>query len=213
MKKTGMIILGCLLVLGLAAGSLEASSITFNLDGVISGTGFTSSATSFGTVTLTDNGNAVAIDVQLANPSWKVLNLALNFNDAKFNNYSWFTLDNQSITVAENAVKQDGYPGKFDMVIPRNGNIGTYGSYTDTLRLNLGFSNIDPADFDFKDTANKVFASLHIGNYTKGSSIWVGASTDKPIPVSVPEPAVVFLIGAGIISQFLLRKQLVRVRS
>lgn len=208
MKAAGMIIISCLLVLGLSAAGAEATSITFNLDGVISGSGYTAASSSFGTVILTDNGNFVNIDVELANPSWKILEMGLNYDDAKFSNHSAFSLNNESLTVSENAVKQDGYKGKFDIDIPGHGNIGTYGSYTGILKLNNGSTDINAADFDFMDTASRVFASLHIGNYEGNSSIWVGASLDTtPSPSQVPEPAVIFLLGTGMLGLFVLRRK------
>lgn len=200
-----VILLVSLLLIGTAASSARAASITFNLDAIIDGSGLRSTA-SLGTLTLTDNGNYVDIVVKLENPSWKIQEMALNFDDSRFSNSSRFSLVHESLKVNEDKVKQGGYKGNFDIDIPATGNIGQYGYYSDTLKL-LGGGNtiLDVSDFAFKDTNNLIYASLHIGNYSNGSSVWVGASSIAR-PHAVPEPSTILLLGFGMLGIFFLRK-------
>jgi len=206
-----VILLISMLLAGTAASSVQAASITFNLDSTIDGSGVTST-TPLGTLTLTDNGNYVDIVVKLNNPSWKILDLALNFDDSRFSNFSRFSLVNEGLKVSEDKIKQGGYKGYFDLVIPGKGNIGEYGYYYDTIKL-LGSGNtvLHVSDFMFKDTKDLLYAGLHIGNmgsYTKGGdSLWVGASSVAQ-PSAVPEPSTVLLLGLGMLGAFLFRKRI-----
>lgn len=200
-----MIFLVPALLTGMSAVSARADSITFNFDGIFSRSAFTP-ASSFGTLTLIDRGNYVDLVVNLKDPSWKILELSLNYDDSKFNGYSAFSLANESLYVREDAIRMGGgYKGKFDIDIPGKGNIGTYGSYFDTISLDQGKTALHITDFRFTDTKNLVFAGLHIGNYNNGSSVWVGAGTVQP--PAVPEPSTVLLIGFGLLAVFLLRKR------
>ncbi|MFZ2446272.1 MAG: PEP-CTERM sorting domain-containing protein [Syntrophobacteraceae bacterium] len=203
MKKL-IILMTLLMAIGFTSTRSEADSITFNLDTVASGSGITS-VTSFGTLTFTDNGNFVNLSVNLTNPNYKILAVDLNFDDSKFSNSSVLTLSNQSLDISKNAVKADGYAGKFDIEIPAHGNIGTYGKYSGTMKWNYGFSHLGIADLTFQDTLNQLFAAIHVGNLDGGSSVWLGA-TSSPVPVS--EPGTLLLLGIGLISVALFGKRL-----
>jgi len=71
-----------------------------------------------------------------------------------------------------------------------------------TLTWNGGASNLDITDFNFTDTGNLLYTSLHIGNYANGSSIWVGGTLHP-----VAEPATLILLGFGLVGIAGFRKK------
>ncbi|MFZ2446268.1 MAG: PEP-CTERM sorting domain-containing protein [Syntrophobacteraceae bacterium] len=201
MQRFKLALIGCFLLIGLMANGAMADSVTYNFDMVLTGGGAVQSK-SFGTFTFTDNGNAVLLNVQLNDPSWKLLELGLNFDETKFSNSSNLKLVNETLSISVNGVKADGYSGLFDIQIPSSGNLGAAGKYSNTITWNGGASNLDISDFNFTDTGNLLYTSLHIGNYENGSSIWVGGS-----PRPVAEPATLILLGCGLVGIAGFRKR------
>jgi hypothetical protein len=179
-------------------------ALTFNLNCVLNSSGCTPTV-SYGTITLTDNGNSVNVTVDLVGAGInKVLEFGLNFNTS-LDNSGW-SITGTTITANENAIQADGYTaGKFDLNVPSNGNLG-FEPFSGTLSKTS--TNLDPSTFDFNDTNNVFRAFVHIGNLscsnqgagicTPGaagnSSLWVGATPTS----TVPEPASVLLLGSGL---------------
>lgn len=197
-------ILGLNVILLLAGmQNAMAAQVQWDLNCVISGGVCTDSALSWGSVKLTDvayNGRqAIQIDVDLAGSGiHKVLEVALNYNDALFDNTAVFALSSGAgVDVKENSIKLQSYDG-FDLepTTPNNENEPWVGIlYRSGTDLGVGM-------FDFTGGANKLYAAVHIGNYgtapgTGGdSSITVGA---KGPGSPVPEPATMLLFGTGLI--------------
>ena len=169
---------------------------------------------SYGTMTFDDNtGDSTKVDVtiELVGTSQIVQQVWFNYDDAQFaNNAFVFSGDVSSGIVDENNQKPDGYPNDtFDIQVPATGNFsGDPEPYTFTI--SLPSVDLDPSDFDFKDVLQHIFVAVHIGNcgptepdicapgQTGTNSIFVGSLS----PVSVPEPATVSLLGAGLVGLF-----------
>jgi hypothetical protein len=201
MKRLGFALLVTVVV---ALGSAsESSALSFTLNCIIGNSGCTPSAT-YGTVTLTDNGDSVDLTVSLLGGQ-KILAVYLNYADSQFSNSSAFELASKDVGVDENNNPLPPYnSGKFDLKIPTTGNVNEFGIYSDTFSLSS--FNLSPADFDFKDSSGLLFAAVHIGNcsaapgstsacdpgLTGEGSIKVGALDP---PVATPEPATLVLWG------------------
>ncbi len=180
-------------------------ALSFDLNCVLTSSGCTPTV-SYGTITLTDNGNSVNVTVDLVGSGvHKVQEFGLNFNPS-LDNSGW-SLTGTTITANEDAIQANGYTaGKFDLNAPSNGNLG-FEPFSGTLSKTS--TNLDPSTFDFNDTNNLVRGFVHIGNLfcsnqeagictpgTAGnSSLWVGARPTS----TVPEPASALLVGSGLV--------------
>jgi hypothetical protein len=203
MRKFILITIGGAFLLSLLSAKAEA--LTFDLNCTLSGAGCASSA-SFGSITLTDNGDDVDITVDLVGSGvHKIQRVYLNFDDSLFSNANNFdTVSNVGVIEDQNNLQADGYStGKFDLRLPDPppGNLG-FEPYSDTITLS-GF-NLNPDHFNFSDTSNLLLGAVHIGNIACANdtcigqggeeSIWVGATLSQ-----VPEPTTLLLLGSGLI--------------
>ena len=206
----------------LLAWSAPSAALVFNLDCIISGAGCAPSA-SYGTVTLTDNGNDVTISVDLVGDDiQKVLAVVLNYDDSIFgpgddfgttNDTSPPPGDTNGVLENENGITADGYPGRLDLQIPESGSLepGNVEPFVDNITL--ASFNLDPTHFDFTDTLDAIFAAVHIGQCgpdepavclpgTGGdNSIWVGSLTSENgggPPTGIPEPRAISLLALGL---------------
>lgn len=133
MKKT---ILTIVAVLSISTMSL-ATPIDLNY--ILSSNPIYNGGESFGSITITDNitnTNRVDLNVTLADSSWKILGVYLNYFDPALNAFtgSLLTTGGYTLGVNVNGQKADGYSaGYFDLQDPATGNIGNLGSYNDTL--------------------------------------------------------------------------------
>lgn len=186
--------------------SNKAYALVFDLNTIIDGSTLTTAPSSFGTITLTDVGNNIRVDVNLTGDRvHRVQRLYLNYNDALFSNSSVFqtinTGTNFGVIVRENSSQADGYNiGFFDLRIP-DPPPGNLGFEPITFSIFMAGRDLDPTHFNYLDTSGRLFAAVHIGNYGGqpgiggGDSIWVGAGPSA----RVPEPATLLLVGSGLL--------------
>lgn len=216
-----------LLMAGISAGAAQATTITYQLNEITSGTinsGNSVAPTSgFGTVTYAQDGSNLKVTIALTS-GFKALDIAMNVDNSiatqiAAGKHLYVTGDGLSyndLTVSLNAVTQDGYKGRFDVQVPDNGNLGNSNPVsfdlilassvtTDSHGNITGISGqvaLDPNQFNVLDTLGFVYNDVHVGNCSTnaacaalGGSIFVGSGP----ATSVPEPASLALLGAGML--------------
>ena len=202
---------------GLLAACLWPASgeaLSFSLNCIVTGSNTCAPSVSYGTISFTDNGNGVDVQVDLVGTGQRIQTVLFNYDDAKFANNAFAIVP--SVGVAENAQTLPPLNGLgFDLQIPSQANMNTPDPYLGTLTL--ASVDLNPADFNFKDSTGTLFAAVHIGTcgpeepatclpgQTGGNSIKVGALGDPLTPV--PEPATLLLWGTTLVGLGYLRRR------
>ena len=158
-------------LVALAAGRADAAALTYDLTCIISSS-LSCGQPSYGTVTFADDAThpqKVDVTIDLTGNQEKVQSFYFNYNDAIFGNSTSFIFsgDVTTYSINENQQKADGYSaGKFDIQTPNHGNIGT-----EPISFIIGRTGVDldPDDFEFRDTSNKLYNAVHIGNCDVGA--------------------------------------------
>lgn len=197
----------------------SGEALSFSLNCIISGNNTCTPSVSYGTIAFTDNGNGVDVQVDLLGTGQRIQTVLFNYDDAKFANNAFAIAP--SVNVAENGNTLPPFNGGgFDLQIPSQANMNTPDPYVGTLTLVS--VNLDPADFNFRDSSGTLFAAVHIGTCgpdesatclpgeTGGNSIKVGALGD-PL-TAVPEPATLLLWGSTAVGLGYLKRRRNRSR-
>jgi len=194
--------LGAAAVAGLLLQAAPVQALSFDLNCRITSSGCTPTV-NYGTITITDSGNSVIINVDLVGGGVnKVIKLDLN---TTLNEAGWSVTGSVSNVEADtDGITASVYPGRFDLEIPGTGNGGFEPL---TVTLTKATTNLDPSHFNFLDSAGLLFAGVHIGNLYCADQVngvcspgvageqflWVGS---RPASV-VPEPNALLLLGSG----------------
>ena len=207
---------------GLIAACLWPASgeaLSFSLNCIMTGSNTCTPSVSYGTISFTDNDDGVDIQVDLVGTGQRIQTVLFNYDDAKFANDPFSIAP--SVSVVENGNTLPPFNGGgFDLQIPSQANMNTPDPYLGTLAL--ASVNLDPGDFNFKDSSGTLFAAVHIGTcgpnepaaclpgQTGTNSIKVGALGDPLTPV--PEPTTLLLWGTTVVGLGLLKRRRHRSR-
>jgi hypothetical protein len=196
----------------------SGEALSFSLNCIITGNNTCTPSVSYGTISFTDNGNGVDVQVDLVGTGQRIQTVLFNYDDAQFSNDAFSIAP--SVGVAENGKTLPPFNGGgFDLQIPSKANMNTPDPYLGTLTL--ASVNLDPSDFNFKDSSGILFAAVHIGTCGPNApasclpgqigedSIKVGA-LDPLAPV--PEPATLLLWGTTVAGLGFLKRRRHRAR-
>ena len=202
-KKLLAILTAGLLAVGLlvsqaGAQVLNGADCVFTFDRTYAGGGNLSDplAVPLGTMSFTDVGNEIEVNIALDSTYTSISGLFLNYDFGSGPALTTLTLSNSTTWTAgvvANDVPADGYSGRFDMKLS-SGSTTQSLPFSGTLSLNGGLTNIDPSFFLQMDTNNLVYAAMLV-NF-EGGSRYIFASTAECAPV--PEPSTLLLLGAGL---------------
>lgn len=188
------VIAGLATAVGLAVSSVAGAAVyTYQLNSVLNQLTPTSG---WGSVTISDStADTVIIDLSLTDSDGsddRIQSLYLNLSGCSASS-TFSTSPALGADFDCDKQQADGYSaGKFDVVIPDNGNWGSATSVT------LTGTGLDASDFNLFDTSGKLYLAVHLGRIdSQDNSIWLGAGVGRP-PGQLPEPAVLGLLGLGL---------------
>lgn len=194
-------------------GDTEAATV-YKLNQIISSKGVSSSPVSYGTMTLTDNGDAVDFLIDLVDPStgkpMKILQVYLNYDDSIFdsNVHDFNPSGSPFIREDENSITSaGGYVDAWDLEVPATGNFG-YEPQSFTVTL-PGF-DLNPEHFSFTDNrGGNLIGGVQIGSIGgKKRYLHLGEPPDHLIgALSIPIPSAIWLLGSGLISILGVRRE------
>lgn len=219
MTRVNLKLVGLAGLLAVCLWPASGEALSFSLNCIMTGSNTCTPSVSYGTISFTDNGNGVDVQVDLVGTGQRIQTVLFNYDDAKFANDAFSIVP--SVNVAENGNTLPPFNGGgFDLQIPSQANMNTPDPYLGTLTLVS--VNLDPADFNFKDLSGTLFAAVHIGTcgpnepatclpgQTGSNSIKVGALGDPLTPV--PEPATLLLWGSTVVGLGYLKRRRNRSR-